>query len=343
MAEFVTGVIDPPHLLGFVRANAILQPPTLESILPTVNVDDIAYELDQIGQSLTEMASYRAWDTKPRLGRRAGFAQVRGELAPIGLSYRLNETEVKRLNRLRNGGASAEANTSLRRIYDDGLNSGNAVLAREEAARADLLMDGIVTIVENGVNAPINFGVPGAQIVTAAIPWATTGTATPLTNLAAWQAIYRGNNGGRIPGAWVTSGAQIANLNLNAEVRGALAANGTTPAFATLTDVNNVLRIRGIAPIVQFDGMLPDANGVATPTLATNKVIGIRQGMGNTLRTTAPAAELMVARGLIQASVAPGLITYVLEFIQPASVTTTTESVSLPVLRDPNALFVATV
>lgn len=343
MAEFLTGVVDIPHLIGYVRDSAVLQPPTLESILPVQQVDDIAYALDQIDANLIELATYRAWDTRPRLGRRAGIATVKGELAPLGLSLRLNEVELKRLNRIRNGADSPEARTAVSAIYDDGRNTGQACLAREEAARADLLVDGVVTIVENGVNTPVDFGVPGAHIVTAATAWSNTATATPLTNLAAWQAVYRSNNGGRNPDAWLVSGAQIANLNLNSEIRGALAANGTTPAFASLGDINRVLAVRGLAPLVQFDGQLPNAAGVVGPTLPTNKVIAVRRGMGNTLRTTAPVAETMAVRGLIRPEIAPGIITYVMEHLSPASIVTTSEAVSLPVLRDPNALFVATV
>lgn len=349
MAEFLTGVIDPPHLLGYVRANMILQPPTLESILPTLDVPDISYALDQYNQALLESATYRSWDTVPRLGRRAGYAQIRGELAPLGLTYRLNETEVKRLNRLRQGNTgvsqaiSPESQTALERIYADGLNAGNACLVREEFARADLLLDGIVSFVENGVNATINFGMLAAHNVTAAISWSDTVNAVPLTNLFAWQEVYRLNNGGRLPDAWLVSRQAGANLELNTQVRQALAFAGTVPAFADINEINRVLSTRGIAPVVIFDGRLPDAAGAAQLTLPTNKVIGIRNGMGNTLRTTTSAAELMVTRGLIQPSIAPGLITYVQEEIRPVSITTTSECVSLPVLRDPNALFVASV
>jgi len=349
MAEFLTGVIDPPHLLGYVRANMILQPPTLESILPTIDVPDIAYALDQFNQALVELATYRAWDTVPRLGRRPGYGQIKGELAPLGLRYRLNETEVKRLNRLRQGNTgvnvsiSPESQTAIDRIYNDALNAGNGVLAREEAARADLLVDGIVTVVENGVNATVNFGVPGTNIVTAAVAWTDRVNAVPLTDLYAWQEVYRVANGGRLPDAWLISRTRAADFELNAQVRNALAYAGTVPAFVSIDEINRVLSSRGIAPIVVFNGYLPDAAGAAVLTLPANKVIGVRQGMGNTLRTTTAAADLMVTRGLIVPSVAPGLITYVQEEISPVSITTTAEAVSLPVLRDPAALFVATV
>lgn len=39
----------------------------------------------------------------------------------------------------------------------------------------------------------------------------------------------------------------------------------------------------------------------------------------------------------------PGIVTYVESEVRPARIITTSEGVSLPVLRDPSGLFVATV
>ncbi len=331
----ITDVIDVPDLIGYVRENATLQGPTLAGVLPPLEVDDLEYELRNLEATAVEIAAYRSWDAPPPLGRRPGFSTIRGELAPLGKSFTLNERELARFTNLQRGLAGGSAAD----IYDDALNAARSCQVRIEQARADLLSDGKVTINENGFKLEANFAVPGAHIVTAATAWSNTGTATPVTNFRTWQATYRTNNGGQNPAAWVVSSEVMGELSLNAEIRNLAPITGVVPGIVTDDTVAQVMRARGIAPIVVFDGQI---NGV--PTLGVRKVIAIRPGMGEVFYGVTPAIQILAAAGVrLERQDEPGIVAYTESEIRPARVITTAEAMALPVLRDPNALFVATV
>ncbi len=331
----ITDVIDVPELIGFVRENATLQGPTLASVLPPREVDDLEFELRNLEANNVQIARYRAWDTPPPLGRRPGFSTIRGEIAPLALSMTLNERELARFTNLIRGLEGGTADD----IYDDALLTALACQVRIEQARADVLTDGIVSINENGFNLTANFAVPGTHIVTAATAWSATGTATPVTNLLAWQATYRTNNGGRNPDFWLVSSEVLGNLTLNAEIRNLAPVTGVVPGVVTQATVAQVIQAHGIAPLVAFDGQI---NG--TPTLGARKVIGVRAGLGEVFYGVTPAIQVLAAAGVrLERQEEPGIVAYAEMEIRPARVITTSEAVALPVLRDPRALFVATV
>lgn len=339
--EFITDIIDIPDLVGYVRERAVLQPPTLlGGIVPEVEVEDLEYELQNVDTTFVNVARYRSWDAPPPLGKRPGIATVRGEIAPLGLSLTLNEKELKRFSLLQQGlpgGTAAD-------IYDDGVNCALACRARFETAIGDLLQDGVVTINENGAVVTADFGVPGAHLVTAATAWSNRTTATPVTNLLAWEAVYRTNNGGRNPDAWLVSSEVFSDLTFNTEIRNLSVGvtNGVVPGVAG--NVGAVLNAAGVrAPIVVFDGQVPNVAGVATPTLPVRSVIGFRAGFASLLFGTTPSADLLVGNGVLDRTEAAGIVAYVEQQIRPARVITTGEAVGLPVLRDPKALFRATV
>lgn len=340
MGTYITDVITPEELTGYVRESQVLQGPTLESVLPPREVSDIEFELTNIDSPLIQVARYRAWDTAPPVGKRPGFAVIRGEIGPMGLSLTLNEKELARLTKLREKASDG----SNQDIYDDALQTALACQVRYEQARADLLLDGKVTIDENGFKTEADFSVPGAHIVTAATLWSDTANATPIINLKAWEATYRSNNGGANPDGWLVSSDIVGELAVNAQVKSLANEGGGVPGIVPEGRIGTVLRVAGVkAPLVVFDGQIPDANGVVGPTLPVRKVIAFRRGMGETFFGTTPSAELLIARGLIKRREAPGIVSFAVEDILPARVTTTSEAVGLPVLRDPKALFVATV
>lgn len=343
MATFITDAIDIPDLIGYVRESAVLTGQTLTSILPPREVPDIEFELQNLESPLLQVARYRSWDQAPPLGRRPGIAVIRGEIAPMGLSLALNEKELARFEQLR----SAAQGMAGRDIYDDALQCAIACLMRYEQARADLLLDGKVTINENGFNTEADYGVPGTHIVTAGTAWTDTAGAVPVTNLLAYEAVYRADNGGQNPDAWLMSDEVIGNLQSNTQVKNLWGreAGGALPGIVPVERLGEVLRISGVkAPIVPFNGQTPDATtGAVGPTLPVRKIIAVRQGMGEVFFGTHPAANILARMGIIQRQDAAGIIAYADEEIRPARITTTAEAVGLPVLRDPKALFVATV
>jgi hypothetical protein len=340
--EFITDVIDIPDLVGYVRERAVLQPPTLlGGIVPEIEVEDLEYELANVDTTFVNVARYRSWDAAPPLGKRPGFAVVRGEIAPLGLSLTLNEKELKRFARLQQGLPEGTADD----VYDDAVSCALACRARFETAIGDLFHDGIVTINENGAVVSADFGVPGTHLVTAATAWTDRTNSVPVTNLLAWEAIYRADNGGRNPDAWLISSEAFTDLAFNAQIRNLGAGtSGVTPGIVGAGQIGQVFTAAGVrAPFVVFDGQVPNSSGVGTPTLPVRDVIAVRSGMSALLYGTTPSAELLVGNGVLERQDAAGIVAYVEQQIRPARVITTGEGVGLPVLRDPKALFRAIV
>ena len=341
MGQLITDVIDIPELIGYTREVAQLPGPTLAGILPQRDVDDIEYELQNIETPTLEVARYRAWDTAPPLGRRPGFATIRGELLPLGLSMKLNEREIVRFNNFR----ANLPNGTLQDVYDDAVQTARAALWRIERARADVLTDGKVTIAENGIVLEADYGVPGTHLVTAATAWSNTGASTPVSNLQAWEAVYKGNNGGRPPAAWLMSSAVMADLTLNAQIRNLAPVTGVVPGVITAETVGQVVRSFGLAPFVIFDGQAPNpSTGVMEAELNARHVIAVPAGdLGEVFVGTHAMATGLVGRGILRRDQAPGIVTWVEEETRPAGIITTSEAIALPVLRDPKALFRAVV
>lgn len=341
MGQLITDVINLPELIGYVREVAQVPGPTLAGLLPQRPVDDIEFELTNIETPTLEVARYRSWDTAPPLGRRPGFATIRGEILPLGLSMKLNEREIVRFNNFR----ASLPGGSVQDVYDDAVQTARAALWRIERSRADVLVDGKVTIDENGIKLEADYGVPGTHIVTAATAWSDHAASTPLTNLAAWTKIYKADNAGRLPAAWLMSSDAMADLTLNAEVRNLTPVTGVVPGIVTADTVAQVARSMGIAPFVIFDGQAPNpSTGVMEALINARKVIAVPQsGLGEVFVGTHAMATGLVGRGILRRDQAPGIVTWVEEETRPAGIITTSEAVALPVLRDPKSLFVATV
>jgi hypothetical protein len=350
MADYVTDVIDVPELVGYVREQT-QNSDIFAGVLPTIDVDDIEYELQNIDtRASMQVAKYRSWDTAPPLGKRPGITIIGGEIPPLGLSMRLGEKDIARINKLRAGVTEEGGQAALRSIYDDAVNMVKAVYNRISWAQIDLLLDGIVTI-ESSIIGPDNaiqadFSLPGTHVVTAGTLWSDTAASTPVTNLAAWQKVFRSHNGGANPLFWMVSSQIVAELGLNAQVRNLSpsTADGGVRGIVTEQTVAQVMSAHNIAPMVVVDDELPavDGSGLAR-VLPERKVIGVGSGLGNTIFGTSPNAGMLAGKGFLAYSDAKGVVAYVEESIRPAAMLTTGEAVALPVLRDPNALFVATV
>lgn len=349
-SEFISDVIDVPQLIGYTReATANGRP--FDPWLPPLRVDDIEYSLQNFnGRDGMQVAKYRSWDAAPSLGRRPGLATITGEIPPLGRSVKLNEKDVLRLDKLRAGVGDTGPGSVLDVIFNDAANMAQAVNNRLTWAVSDLLQDGALTIEDDvsGQSVTATFSVPGAQLgVTPAIAFSTVATAVPITEIAAWQAIFRTNNGGANPDFWITSSAVMADLTLNAQIRNLVQAgsSGGAQGIINPTTVQQVLQSHAIAPVVVVDLELPQVfSDTFARVIPVRKFIGVKVAtLGNTLFAPSPNAMLMAGNGELQFSDAAGVIAFVERSIRPASVLTTGEAVALPVLRDPNALFVATV
>lgn len=352
--EYITNVVDPVELTGYVRELVDGDLP-FSALFPPLRTDNIEYELSQVDVSAAgEVARYRSWDTPARIGARPGVSVIRGEIPPLAWGYRLNEKELQQFDRLRSGVRDRSDATVERTIYGDAERAARAVQNRLTLAHGSLLTTGGVELTELGDVVAGNellaeFAVPVNQMNVSPVgdDWSVHATAAPITDLKAWETIYRANNGGRNPDAWGMSSEVFADFVMCDQVRDLAPVMGVVPGIISDDTARQVARAAGVnAPLlVMFDVERPTlTSGTPARVVGDRFVIGVRAGMGATIYTDAPAlGGLQRAGAQAMGGLEPGIIAYQVGGIDPAWVKTTAEGLALPVLRDPNGLFVAEV
>lgn len=355
MAEYFTEIIDPVDLTGYVREYTQGDLP-FSDLLPPLLVDDIEYELMQLDHGGGPVARYRSWDTAPRLGRRPSVTTITGEIAPLGLSYRLNERDIKRMNNMRRDGGSRLDRRVIDQIYDDAGNAAKGVMNRVTWAHGELLTTGVVTLAEldPSVAAPnvlrAEFNVPAGHlgVSPAGADWDNVATSVPLADFKAWESTFRAANGGLNVEAWLISPEVESLLAQNAQVRAQLigAPSGYVPTPQDMRSAARQFGVKGELITIDIERPLIDDDTQSGRVIPEQFVIGLRaSALGNTLFTPSANAETLALAGGVRQMLTDelGVVAFQLAEINPPSYITTADGIILPVLQDPSALFAAEV
>ena len=334
---------DPQELQGFVREAANEQNRNrfvLNQFLPNLMIDEIEYRINRGTLNDEDAAMVRTWDSEAPIGNRQGVQRIIGELPPISKKIRLGEEE-----RLRRRALERNNNQPLvDAIFDDAAKMARAVTARIEMMRGEALYSGAIAINENGVNQTISFGRSGTHSVAPGVLWSTVATAVPIQDEQAWMQTYLDTNG-VMPGLALTSTRVVNYLLLNAQYRSMAAQNGITPAFLSLSGLNQIRATYDLPPIVKYDVKVR-INGTATRVIPDDRFVYLPpagEPLGRTMfGTTAEALELEGARQISQDQ-APGLVAVVEKTFDPVATWTKAAAIALPVLVNPDLTFVADV
>jgi hypothetical protein len=343
MPNIVYDLVLPQLLVNYAREydNEVLRNQfILEAFLPNKLIDDLEYRIRKGTITDVDAGQFRAWDTPAPMTGRPGVTRIRGELAPVSRQIPLGEEEMLRLRALERG----NDDPIISAIYDDVERMIRSVQARVELARGQLLYTGKVTINENGLQIEADFGLPGSHNVTAGTVWTNTASATPLTDLLTWQDLYITDNG-RPPGTLLMAQARLSNLYLNAEMRAAAAANGTTPARVNRETVDAIFAANGLPPISVYD-VTVRVDGIATRPIPADRVLMLPppdEPFGNTFYGVTAEAIKLRSKGYIEADAMPGVVAVVTETDHPVQTFTVGTAIALPVLPNPSLLFVADV
>lgn len=341
--------MQPTVLTGFVREVPYPSNLQLANYLPDRFVGDIEAAMDQVTRT-NRAAQFRAWDSETPVSRRDQFTRSRVKLPPLGVKLPIGEYERLMLERARTGGDNRDA--YIEAIYSDAEQLTREVYNRMELARGDALIDGKFTIVdENGLKGlEADFGLPGTHLVAPTVPWSTTASATPLTNLKTWTELYQDDANGDMPGLALTSRKVINNLLLSQEIRdlffrGDAVSGG--PNLLTPAQLNTVLTAYGYPPFVAYDTKI-EVDGTATRVIPDDRVIFLPSdpsSLGFTAwGVTAEALELAGGQnpGLLFSDLS-GLVGVVLKEGDPLRVWTKVGAVGMPIITDPKRLLVADV
>jgi hypothetical protein len=333
-----TDYIEPVELTGYVRefaANLPINQFALAQWLPNRVIDDLEYRYTRGGEGLTEAATFRAYDAESPIGSRPGVTRVSGELPPISRKIRLSEYD-----RLRQRSANGDAVRNL--VLTDAERMTRAVSARMEMARGDALVNGSVTINENGVQATVSFGRTGSHAVTPGTPWSTVASATVLTDLLSWMQTYIDTNG-EPPGAILTSTTVQNYMLRNAEIRTIAGSLAGTPSIVTMPALRSVLEAHGLPPIYTYDARV-SVDGVSTRVIASDILLllpaptGPDNAEGTDLGATlwGTTAESLDPKYGLEEGERPGIVAGSYATEDPIAIWTKAAGVGLPVMANPD-------
>lgn len=342
-----TEFIEPTMLTGVIReALADLQVNrfTLSRWLPNVEIDDITYEFTTGGGGLAEASVYRSWDAESKIGRREGIGKVMGELPPISEKIPLNEYDRLRLRKL-----DANDDQVQRLIARDAARLALNIAARFELARGQALVNAQVPVTE--LQQTVSFGRTGAHSVTAAVLWSDHDDATPIDDLESWVQTYIDTNG-VAPAVILMPRQVLQNMRQCDQVIRQvfpLAPTGVAP-MVNAEQVSAVLESMGLPPVEIYDAQAK-VDGTPTRFTPANAIVLLPEAgatdastptdLGATLLgTTAEALEPDYA---LAPGEQAGIVAGTWKSRDPVRLWTHAAAIGLPILREPDLTFKATV
>jgi hypothetical protein len=339
----ITDIVQPLELTAWVRELPTPQNYVLDQFLPDYEVPDVEFNIDVLIR-YSETAKYRTRDAETPVGRRGRvLTRTRGEIPPLGEKILLTEYERLMLNRLQ----GQNLDPLVRNIYDDAEIVTRAIRSRAELARGQVLSTGKLTLDENGVNGEIDYGVPLTHIVAPTTAWSDHTGSTPITDLLAWQQTYLDDTG-ELPDAILSTRTVVNHLLQNVQIRG-LASIPGAPVIPYLNRdrLNAVMEAEGLPQIFEYDTRV-NVDTVATRVYPANALAFIpadRRSLGQSLwGITAEALELAgMSNPQIELQDAPGIVAVVMKEGDPVQVWTKSAAAFVPVLNQPQKLFVASV
>jgi hypothetical protein len=340
------GPVLPDDLTTFVRGVPQPQQYILDQVLPNRYVNDNRVDVGQITR-VNRTARFRAYDAPLHRTQRDTAQVTTVQLPPLSDTLQMGELERIRLEQARTGGSNQQA--FINAVYNDAEQLTRNVQNRMELARGDLLTDGKFTMLTASGEPSLeaDFGVPGANFVTAGILWSTVATADPIGDINTWVTYYIGLNG-YAPGGMYISRQTQNQLLTNASIRVQAGTILGSALMVTRTALDTVIDQRGLPPILGVYDALVDVDGVSTRTVAANKVVFVPpagQPFGRTVwGVTATALELVEANlSEMSFEEAPGIVGVVEKDGPPYRQYDFVDAVGMPVLDNPRGLLVATV
>lgn len=345
MAIVYDGPVLPYDLTTFVRSVPQPQQFILNQLLPDVHIGLNRVDVGMITRT-NRTARFRAYDASLHRAQRDVAQLTTVELPPLSDSLSMGELERLKLEFARTGGTNQDV--FINAIYNDAEVLTRNVLNRMELARGDVLTDGKFTLTgEGGLTLEADYGVPGSNFVTASTLWSDHANSDPLTDLNLWVTDYINLNGYAMEGMWV-SRSTLTDLLSNVKLRTAAGTLLGAASFLSRAQLDAALAAHSLPRIMGVYDANVDVDGVVTRTVPANKVIfQPPQGVpfGRTVwGVSATALELVnSSESDMSFEDAPGIVGVVEKDGPPYREFTFVDAVGMPVIDNPNALFVATV
>lgn len=340
---FYDAPVSPDDLTAFVRRVPIPNAATLLNLVPTELDTNNQFDWSEVLET-NRTARFRSFDGRIHVSARDGGTDKRVRYPALSDSLNMGEYERLQLEFARTGGTRTEALANA--IYNDGQRLTRHVQNRMHQAIGDVLVDGKLTINENGFQGEADFGLPGTHKVNAGTVW--TNTAAPaLDNVIAWHDVYAADNGGAA-GAILTSRRVKRLMQTNTQLVGA--AVGTTSGKTRINDneLRDLLASEELpSEFILVDDVV-DVDGVTTRIIPDDLFMFVPATLGDLIKVrygvSATALELVDSNKSDMAfEESPGIVGVVEKSGPPYRQFTFVDAVGMPVLQDARKLFVADV
>lgn len=157
----ILNLISDSERLDFSQNLAITRPAYIgDRIFPDQKTPSLKAEYLRLtdGANIPTMATVHAFDTEAEIGTRPALEKT--EVEKLLIKRKINQTE--RVRQLTENGVYAD-DAIVRYIFDDMRLMVDSVKARTEAAKMEVLATGKMTIKENNLNMTVDYGVPTAN------------------------------------------------------------------------------------------------------------------------------------------------------------------------------------
>lgn len=319
----------------------------IDSLFGDVKTDNIVAEWESLASEygIPMMAQFHGFDTEAQKTFRTPIDTHNIEKGLI--KVKLNQSE--RLRALTRAGVQGDE-----RLYDyvmnDGIRLADQVITRTKVAKNELLATGKITIHENNLNLTVDYGVPNDQI---GLSVDVTASADPMEDIQA--VIDKALAKGVVITGMVTSKAVLTKMRKNPALQKAI--NGNVGAGALIQ--NSALKAFfsdefGINTIITNDltygsDFTIDAND--RPVIKTeryfpaDKITFFGTNVGGKLGTGlwGDSPEVDVAEFMKGSTSSISPYVFITQWAEndPAVLWTKASSLFIPVLYNPNSLFIA--
>lgn len=262
--------IDPVDLTAFARAayDARIESLALSRWFPFLAVDDIDFELRQVGANVTTVAQFRNYDAESTIAQsQPTGTKLSGTIPPLSIKAPLSEYAQLRLR------ANA-GDALLNQAYRDVAAHVNGIVARLNMAMGSVVDTGsIVYTQDEGITADVvtDFGRNANNSDTVATDWATIATADALDDVIEGHSTYRTLTGHPAE-AILISETYFGYFLQNHQVLDAVIPSTLTVSRATRRAANDLLADNELPPFLIFDDKYPVAGGT-TRVIPEDKMI----------------------------------------------------------------------
>jgi len=337
---FYDAAVTPDNLVAFIREVPLPKEHVLSNLFNVVNVQSNKFDWSEVLQT-NRTARFRSYDGRIHVSERDGGTDK--TVAFPALSDSLNQGEYERLKLefARTGGTRQQALANA--IYNDAQRLTRHVQNRMEQAIGDVLVDGKLTIAENGFTGEADFGLAGNHNITVGTVWTNT-AATALDHLIAAVDQYVADNG-FAPGGIITSTRVKRLMCTNLQLIGA--AVGTTMGKTRINEqeLADLLSSENLPSYITTCDNVVDVDGVTTRVIPDDKLILVPPSPDDMLDVrygiSATSLELVGSnQSEMDFEEAPGIVGVVIKDGPPFREFTYVDAVGMPVLKDARKLMV---